>query len=214
MPAQKAGASRNRDPEQEGSVSWAEVPFVSNADGYGKRDEFVRYVAQRTPLTRELGLEDGDIPARNGKPAYRVRVIVTNCPPPGDRRADGRGPEAMDGPDVIECLNGRCGDAERAHGDLKEDLAGGILPSGKFGANAAWWLGAVLALNTHALVRLFALGANLARAGWKRVRNVLLAHAGRITLHARSLRLRLSAKATGELQRALQRLDRKLLAPG
>ena len=33
------------------------------------------------------------------------------------------------------------------HGVLKDDLAGGRLPSGLFGANAAWWAIAVLSFN-------------------------------------------------------------------
>jgi len=33
----------------------------------------------------------------------------------------------------------RCGKSEEAHATMKADLAGGRLPSGKFGANAAWW---------------------------------------------------------------------------
>ena len=41
----------------------------------------------------------------------------------------------------------RCGKGEEVHGVLKDDLAGGRLPSGLFGANAAWWAIAVLAFN-------------------------------------------------------------------
>jgi hypothetical protein len=32
----------------------------------------------------------------------------------------------------------RCGKSEEAHSVLKEDLAGGQMPSNLFGANAAW----------------------------------------------------------------------------
>ena len=42
---------------------------------------------------------------------------------------------------------GECGKGEEVHGVLKDDLAGGRLPSGLFGANAAWWAIAVLAFN-------------------------------------------------------------------
>ena len=38
-----------------------------------------------------------------------------------------------------------CGKGEEVHRVLKEDLAGGRLPSGQFGVNAAWWAIAVLA---------------------------------------------------------------------
>ena len=52
---------------------------------------------------------------------------------------------------VLNLLNGRCGDSERAHDALKNGLAGGTMPSGRFGANAAWWLAALLAHNLHTL---------------------------------------------------------------
>ena len=41
----------------------------------------------------------------------------------------------------------RCGKGEEVHSVLKSDLAGGRLPSGLFGANAAWWAISVLAFN-------------------------------------------------------------------
>ena len=41
----------------------------------------------------------------------------------------------------------RCGKGEEVHGVVKDDLAGGRLPSGRFGANAAWWAIVVLAFN-------------------------------------------------------------------
>jgi hypothetical protein len=41
------------------------------------------------------------------------------------------------GDDLIWWYKGRCGKSEEAHSVMKEDLAGGKLPSGLFGANAA-----------------------------------------------------------------------------
>ena len=43
----------------------------------------------------------------------------------------------------------RCGKGEEVHGVVKDDLAGGRLPSGRFGANAAWWAIVVLAFNLN-----------------------------------------------------------------
>ncbi len=40
---------------------------------------------------------------------------------------------------VIWWLRERCGKSEEVHSALKSDLAGGQMPSGLFGANAAWW---------------------------------------------------------------------------
>lgn len=45
------------------------------------------------------------------------------------------------------------GKAEEIHHILKEELGGGHVPSKRFGANAAWWTIAVLALNLHNLMK-------------------------------------------------------------
>ena len=158
---------------------------------------------------------DEDIPARNGQPASRVRVVITNIPAPGDRRADRLGPpRAMAPQPLLEWLNGRCGDAERAHDGLKNGLAGGTLPCGRFGANACWWWAVVLAFNLQALIGITVLEPQLARAGWKRIRSVLLIHAGRLIRHGRQWILVLRRAGTEELQKALARLSARPLAPG
>ena len=43
------------------------------------------------------------------------------------------------GDELIRWQRERCGKSEEAHAVMKDDLAGGRLPSGLFGANAAWW---------------------------------------------------------------------------
>ena len=52
----------------------------------------------------------------------------------------------------------RCGKGEEVHSVLKEDLAGGRLPSGLFGANAAWWAITALAFNLNSAMKQLALG--------------------------------------------------------
>ena len=44
------------------SETIAEVNFVSNADGYSKREGIVRYIAVRRELQGELGIGDGELP--------------------------------------------------------------------------------------------------------------------------------------------------------
>jgi len=41
---------------------------------------------------------------------------------------------------------------------MKEDLAGGKLPSGDFGENAAWWWIMVLSLNLNVIMKRLVLG--------------------------------------------------------
>ena len=115
---------------------------------------------------------------------------------------------------VLNLLNGRCGDSERAHDALKNGLAGGTMPSGRFGANAAWWLAALLAHNLRTLTAWWSLNEDLARATWKRIRRVLLDHAGRLIESGRQLILRMRRNGTEELQAALQNLDARSTVPG
>src|SRR5665647_2099409 len=66
---------------------------------------------------------------------YKVFGIVTNRDIEGSR--------------LINWLHERCGKSEEAHSVMKEDLAGGKLPSSDFGENAAWWWMMILALNLN-----------------------------------------------------------------
>jgi len=53
------------------------------------------------------------------------------------------------GEDLIHWQHERCGKSEEAYSIMKNDLAGGKLPSGNFGANAAWWWIMILTLNLN-----------------------------------------------------------------
>ncbi|MGI6791992.1 hypothetical protein [Aminivibrio sp.] len=59
----------------------------------------------------------------------------------------------MDGEKIIRWQRKRSGKAEEIHHILKDELGGGHVPSKRFGANAAWWTIAVLALNLHNLMK-------------------------------------------------------------
>ena len=70
----------------------------------------------------------------------------------------------LEGSELVRWYRARCGKGEEVHGVMKTDLAGGRLPSGLFGANAAWWGHVVLAFNLHAALRRLGLGRS-GRAG-------------------------------------------------
>jgi hypothetical protein len=89
----------------------------------------------------------------------------------------------------------RCGKSEEVHSVMKSDLAGGQLPSGLFGANAAWWALTILAHNLNAAVKQLALGKNWATKRMKALRFHLIALPGRVVHHARKLIIRLGAGA-------------------
>ena len=67
------------------------------------------------------------------KKRYKIFGIVTN--------------RDLEGSELINWLHKRCGKSEEAHSIMKEDLAGGKLPSSAFGENAAWWWIMILAFN-------------------------------------------------------------------
>ena len=112
-----------QEPEEE-TIELAEVNFVSNADGYGKNPEVIRYVGMRRALPEQLGLGSDELPPTDGRPAYRIRVLITKIPALGGERSDKLGPKPLAPADLLALANGRCGYAERAHDDFKNGLAG------------------------------------------------------------------------------------------
>jgi hypothetical protein len=62
---------------------------------------------------------------------------------------------------------------------MKDDLAGGRLPNGLFGANAAWWAIMVLAHNLNALMKHRVLGGDWAARRMKAMRSDRPAGPGR-----------------------------------
>src|ERR1700734_2803979 len=62
------------------------------------------------------------------------------------------------GEQVIWWLRERCGKSEEVPSVIKSDLAGGQLPSGLFGANAAWWALTILSHNLNAAMKRLVLG--------------------------------------------------------
>ena len=87
---------------------------------------------------------------------HKVSGLVTNRDLPGD--------------EMIRWYRQRCGKGEQVHSVLKSDLAAGRLPSGLFGANAAWWAIAVLAFNLSSAMKRLALGGQWVSKRLKAVR--------------------------------------------
>ena len=74
---------------------------------------------------------------------------------------------------------------------MKEDLAGGKLPSGLFGANAAWWQIMILAFNLNSAMKRLIYGGSWVNRRLKAIRFWLINVPGRVLSHARSLIVRL-----------------------
>src|SRR3989304_4831568 len=67
-----------------------------------------------------------------------------------------------EGEKLVHWHRERCGKSEEAHSVMKEDLAGGKLPSDDFGENAAWWWIMILAMNLNGSMKRLVLGKSWA----------------------------------------------------
>jgi DDE family transposase len=164
-------------------AEWAEVCFVPNAIARSKNDPVYRYLA-----IREL-LEQPELPGMEGhvelpfptmgmeKKCYKVFGIVTN--------------RDVEGNELINWLHQRCGKSEEAHSIMKEDLAGGKLPSSEFGENAAWWWIMILAFNLNSAMKQLVLQGSWVAQRMKAIRFSLIRLPGRVMKHARGLIVRL-----------------------
>jgi len=170
---------------QQTDQEWAEVCYVPNWAGHSRKRADYRFLAIREPL-RQLPLgDDAQLPFPTqqfgSKGTCKLFGVVTNRKDAGDQ--------------VIWWLRERCGKSEQVHAELKTDLAGGQLPSGLFGANAAWWALAILAHNLNTLMKRLVLGAGWVTRRMKALRFHLLALPGRVVRHARRLIIRLGVGA-------------------
>ena len=164
---------------------WAEVCFVPNWIGHKKSSPQYRFLAIREPLSNpplpglaeQMELPFAAVELLN-RGWYKLTAVVTN--------------RELCGEEVIGWYRQRCGKSEQAHGVLKNDLAGGRLPSGRFGANAAWWAITVLAFNLNAAMKRLVWGAEWTRKRLKALRFALIVLPGRVVRRSRRLFIRLA----------------------
>lgn len=181
---------------------WAEVGFVPNAIGHSRNSPEYRYLAIREPLKQPTlpGMEQGlPFPTLEMKTtAYKLFGLVTNM--------------TMEGEELIRWHRMRSGKSEEAHGIMKNDFAGGKLPSGSFGENAAWWWCMILALNLHAFMKQRVLPEQWRPKRMKAVRFHLIRIPARIIDRSRQLTIRL--KKGHPSFRMIQTAREKILAMG
>jgi hypothetical protein len=183
---------------------YAEVCFVPKWVGHKKHGPVYRYLAIRERLREQplSGMEDQvsfPFPTMGCSGLmYKVTGIVTNRELPGD--------------EVIWWYRERCGKSEAAHGVMKEDLAGGKLPSALFGVNAAWWQIMILAFNLSSAMKRLVLGETWGSSRLKAIRFWLIKLPGRVLTHARRLVVRLvgghpSNETLFQMRRRIQALS-------
>jgi len=85
----------------------------------------------------------------------------------------------------------KAGSIEAVHDVIKNELAGGVMPCGRFGANAAWLRLAVLTYNLLTALKRLALPPELLSARPKRLRFLIFNTPGKLVHHARRTLLRL-----------------------
>ena len=85
----------------------------------------------------------------------------------------------------------KAGSIEATHAVIKNELAGGVMPCGRFGANAAWLRLAVLTYNLLTALKRLALPPELLTARPKRLRFLIFNTPGKLVQHARRTLLRL-----------------------
>ena len=172
---------------------WAEVPFVPDDPTARKGERPYRYLAIKLPARPRQGdLFD--------PPPPEYVALVTNRTGPGDA--------------LIHWHREKCGTIEHVHDWIKHDVGGRYFPSGAFGANAAWYRLAILALNLFHAVSTLALPEAWGTERLGTVRFRWLNRAGRVIHHARRCLVVLSHLAADLLSVCLgARLALARLAP-
>jgi len=171
---------------------FAEVCFVSVGQGFKKDRPDYRYIATRELMPQleipGMEIEPAELPfpvMEFSKGKYKVFGIVTN--------------RLIAAEDLIWWLRQRCGKSEEVHAVMKDDLAGGQLPSRLFGANAAWWQIMILAHNLNAIMKRLVLG----KEQWepkrmKAIRYHIINLPGRVISHSNKLLLRITGEGNQE----------------
>ena len=167
--------------------AWAEVAYVPS-DGDHRKDRpcVRRYLAIRIQKRQGNLFADGS--------SVHYFAVVTNRP--------------ENGLAILQWHREKAGTIEHTHHVLKNELAAAALPSGKFGANAAWFRLNVLTYNLLTALKRLTLPGDLRTARPKRLRFLLFNTVGKVVTHARRTLLRLSAA----LQHALLRRVRRKIA--
>lgn len=167
--------------EKRGMIKeWAEVPYVPTRQ-YEKKDaQPYRYLAIR------VRQQQGELFADGVK--VRHFAVVTNI-------------WDMDGQELLEWQRGKAGTIEHIHHILDNELAAGVYPSGKHGANAAWLRLQVLTYNLLVLFKATALPEEYATAHPKRLRFAIFTQLGRVINHAGQMLLRVATRTWETLMR-------------
>lgn len=164
--------------ESDAYREWAEVEFFPDDGDHRKVGPVARrYIAIRIRKRQGHLFADGT--------DRRHFAVVTNLD--------------WEGGKILEWSRKRAGTVEHVHDVMKNELAGGCFPSGKFGANAGWFRLSAICYNLLSLLKRETLPGEFWTAKPKRLRFLLLNTVGKVVRHARETLLRVCSEALREL---------------
>lgn len=174
---------KDGSPEPRGR-EWAEVCYVPNELARSKKGREYRYLVTRQAIEERVlpGIDPNQVlpfpTIEMNRQRYRMFAVVAN--------------DNGDGAELIRWHDQRCGRSEEVHSILKSDLAGGMMPSGKFGANAAWWWCSILTYNLQAILKRVAMDESWQYKRMKAFRFHLINLPGRLVMAGNVLTLKLA----------------------
>jgi hypothetical protein len=168
---ERLGRDRWQVLDNEGGYTrwWAEVEYVPSLPTESKGRRADRYLAIR------VAREQGELFA-DGTEVKHFAVVTNDW--------------GRDGGALLRWHREKCGTVEKVHDVLKNELGAGVMPCGRFGANAAWFRLNVLTYNVLSVLKRTALPASLHEARPKRLRFQVLRQAGEVLYHARRVGVR------------------------
>jgi len=151
---------------------WAEVEFIPSAGPAKKDVKPDRYLAIRI-RDRQQDLLDQKVRVRH------LAIVTNEWEWAGDK--------------VIWWQRAKAGTVEMVHDILKNEVGAGVLPCGRYGANAAWFRLCVLTWNLMVALKWIALPPEFLDARPKRLRFAFFTLAARVTSSGRQTLLRIAA---------------------
>ena len=170
-----------RETEQ---VAVAEVEFTPG--DWPKDAKPLRYVALRFTPVQEALLET---------PSPRYHAVVSNR-------------YELTATALVEWHRGKAGTIEHVHRVMKDELGAGVMPSQRFGANAAWFRLNAMTFNLLTVLKRKALPERYHLARPKRLRFEFFTLAGKLSVHQSQLSAAISAnpEKTAEIIAAREHL--------
>lgn len=171
------------------TIHVAEVEFTP---GCWPKDAWpLRYLSLRYTKTQDSLFADGS--------EVHYRAVVTN--------------RSGDAGEIVDWHRQKAGTVEKVHDITKNELGGGVLPSGRFGANAAWYRLVMITHNVLVLMKRLTVPPSLRDARPKRLRFRLWTLPAKVLIHARQVIARAAERLIAAAEVFLMRQRGWALAP-